>query len=275
MDLSIVIVSFNARTDLERCLQSLDSVHGAPTRRSHEIIVVDNASTDGSADAARRWQDVQVIETGANLGFASGSNIGIRASCGTNLLLLNSDTIVPAGALDLMIDALDRHSDVAVVGPRLVDAAGRAELSFGRMIGPLNELRQKILMRGHAAQQTVISSSVDRATRQEQFPDWVSGACLLVRRRDADAVGLLDERYFMYLEDVDFCAAIRARGRRVLFAPAAEVVHLRGQSARSTAAAAASTSVAYRRSQLAFYEKHHPGWVPLLRLYLRLRGTDT
>jgi len=275
MDLSIVIVSFNARADLERCLQSLDSVHGAPARRSHEIIVVDNASTDGSADAARRWQDVQEIETGANLGFASGSNIGIRASCGTNLLLLNSDTIVPAGALDLMIDALDRHPDVAVVGPRLVDAAGRAELSFGRMIGPLNELRQKILMRGHAAQQTVISSSVDRATRQEQFPDWVSGACLLVRRRDADAVGLLDERYFMYLEDVDFCAAIRARGRRVLFAPAAEVVHLRGQSGRSTAATAASTSVAYRRSQLAFYEKHHPGWVPLLRLYLRFRGTDT
>ena len=110
---------------------------------------------------------------------------------------------------------------MAVVGPRLVDGDGRAELSFGRMIGPFNELRQKILMRGHAAQQTAISSSVDRATRREQFPDWVSGACLLVRRRDADAVGLLDERYFMYLEDVDFCAAIRARGRRVLFTPAA------------------------------------------------------
>jgi N-acetylglucosaminyl-diphospho-decaprenol L-rhamnosyltransferase len=275
MDLSIVIVSFNARADLERCLQSLDRVQGAPARHSHEIIVVDNSSADGSADAARRWQDVQVIETGANLGFASGSNIGIRASCGTNLLLLNSDTIVPAGALDLMLDELDRHPDVAVVGPRLVDGAGQAELSFGRMIGPLNELRQKILMRGRAAQQTVISSSVDRATREEQFPDWVSGACLLVRRRDADAVGLLDERYFMYLEDVDFCAAIRARGRRVLFTPAAEVVHLRGQSARSTAAISASTARAYRRSQLAFYAKHHPGWAPVLRLYLKLRGADT
>jgi N-acetylglucosaminyl-diphospho-decaprenol L-rhamnosyltransferase len=275
MDLSIVIVSFNARSDLERCLQSLDGGHGAPVRRSHEILVVDNASTDGSADAARRWQDVQVIQTGANIGFASGSNIGIRASCGTNLLLLNSDTIVPAGALDLMIDELDRRPDVAVVGPRLVDAAGRAELSFGRMVGPFNELRQKILMRGHAARQAAISSSVDRATRQEQFPDWVSGACLLVRRRDADAVGLLDERYFMYLEDVDFCAAIRARGRRVLFTPSVEVVHLRGQSARATPATTAGTARAYRRSQVAFYEKHHPGWVPLLRLYLKLRGADS
>ena len=120
MDLSIVIVSFNARADLERCLQSLDLAHGAPARRSYEIIVVDNASADGSADAARRWQDVQVIETGANLGFASGSNIGIRASCGTNLLLLNSDTVVPPGALDQMLDMLNRYWDVAVVGPRLV-----------------------------------------------------------------------------------------------------------------------------------------------------------
>ena len=133
------------------------------------------------------------------------------------------------------------------------------------MVGPLNELWQKILKR----------SSVERATRREQFPDWVSGACLLVRRSDAEAVGLLDERYFMYLEDVDFCAAIRARGRRVLFAPAAQITHLGGQSARSTAETMAGTDRAYRRSQLAFYEKHHPRWVPLLRLYLRLRGTDT
>jgi GT2 family glycosyltransferase len=174
-----------------------------------------------------------------------------------------------------MIDELDRHPEVAVVGPRLVDAAGRAELSFGRMVGPLNELRQKILMRGHETGRGVIFPSVDRATRREQFPDWVSGACLLVRRRDADAVGLLDERYFMYLEDVDFCAAIRARGRRVLFAPAVEVIHLRGQSARSAAGTLASTGRAYRRSQVAFYTKHHPRWVPLLRLYLRLRGADT
>ena len=105
VDLSIVIVSFNARADLERCLQSL---HEAPPARSHEVIVVDNASADGSADAARRWPGVRVIETGANLGFACGTNIGIRASSGTNLLLLNSDTIVPAGAIDRLLDVFDR-----------------------------------------------------------------------------------------------------------------------------------------------------------------------
>jgi N-acetylglucosaminyl-diphospho-decaprenol L-rhamnosyltransferase len=269
MDLSIVIVSFNARADLLRCLQSL---HENPVARSHEIIVVDNASTDGSAEAARRWPDVRVIETGENLGFARGNNVGIRASSGTNVLLLNSDTVISARAIDGLLDALESHTEVAVVGPRLVDAGGHSELSFGRIVGPVNELRQKILMRGHARQRPVITRWVERATRREQFPDWVSGACLLVRRRDADAVGLLDTRYFMYLEDVDFCAAIRARGRRVLFTPGAEVVHLRGRSAQS---APAGTSRAYRRSQLAFYEKHHPAWAPLLRLYLRLRGSDS
>ena len=96
-------------------------------------------------------------------------------------------------------------------------------------------------------------------TRRRQHPDWVSGACLLVRRADAEAAGLLDERYFMYTEDVDFCAAIRARGRQVLFTPDVEVVHLRG---RSAASAPAATARGYRRSQLAFYAKHHPRWVP-------------
>jgi len=110
---------------------------------------------------------------------------------------------------------------------------------------------------------------VERATNRPGFPDWVSGACLLVRRHDADAVGLLDERYFMYAEDVDFCAAIRARGRRVRFTPAVTVTHLRG---RSAATARAATDAAYRQSQLAFYEKHHPGWAPLVRWYLRCRG---
>ena len=88
-----------------------------------------------------------------------------------------------------------------------------------------------------------------------------------MRRADAEAVGLLDERYFMYTEDVDFCAAIRARGRRILFTPDVEVVHLRG---RSAASAPAATRDHYRRSQLAFYEKHHPCWVPLLQLYVRI-----
>jgi GT2 family glycosyltransferase len=106
-------------------------------------------------------------------------------------------------------------------------------------------------------------------TSRPRFPDWVSGACLLVRRAAAEAVGLLDERYFMYAEDVDFCAAIRVHGGRIRFTPDVTIVHRRG---RSAAFARDATSAAYRRSQIAFYEKHHPLCVPFLRMYLRLRG---
>jgi GT2 family glycosyltransferase len=258
VELSIVIVSFNARADLERCLESL---HATPPAASHEIVVVDNASSDGSAEAARQWAQVRVIAQIANRGFASGNNAGIRATTGNAILLLNSDTVVPPGALDRLLDELGRDPGVAVVGPRLVDGAGRPELSFGRMIGPINELRQK-RRAGNAEE-------VEKLTRRRHYPDWVSGACLLVRRADAEAVGGLDERFFMYTEDVDFCAAIRARGRRILFAPEVEVVHLRG---RSAASAPQATNAAYRRSHVAFYEKHHPGWAPFLRFYLRIFG---
>ena len=253
---SIVIVSFNARSDLERCLESL---RAAPPQASHEILVVDNRSSDGSAESARRFPGVRVIQQETNDGFARANNTGIRASTGTALLLLNSDTIVPPGAIDRLLAVLEAEPDVAIVGPRLVDGRGRAELSFGRMIGPLNEWRQKRTARG---------GDIESLTRRRHYPDWVTGACLLVRRVDAEAVGLLDERYFMYVEDVDFCAAVRARGRRVLFTPDVEIVHQRG---RSAAAAPAETRAAYRRSQIAFYEKHHPVWAPILKLYLRLR----
>ena len=265
IDVSIVIVSYNARADLDRCLASLQN---HPPIASHEIIVVDNASTDDSVSAARRWPKVRVIESPTNRGFAAANNIGIRSSDGHNLLLLNSDTLVPAGAVDRLLAELTRHADVAAIGPRLVDRAGQAELSFGAMITPLNELRQRRIMSGLNRGDPDVRTTVEAMTRREHFPDWVSGACLLVRRADAEAVGLLDERYFMYTEDVDFCAALRARGRRILFTPSVEVVHVRGQSA---ATAPKATRAAYRRSHLAFYRKHHPLVAPLVGLYRWLR----
>lgn len=265
-DLSIIVVSYNARADLERCLASLAA--GAQTTRS-EVIVVDNASTDGSAALARTFPSVQVIASPENRGFAAANNMGIRASTGRALLLLNSDTIVPPGAIDRLMGELAANPQATVIGPRLVDANGRAELSFGRMITPLNELRQKRLVRGNAAGEPRMVREVERLTNVRQWPDWVSGACLLVRRDAAEAVGLLDDRFFMYVEDVDFCASIRAQGGRVLFTPAVEIVHVRG---RSAAAAPAATRAAYRRSHLAFYQKHHPALAPLVALYHRLRG---
>lgn len=265
--LSIVIVTFNSRGYIDTCLQSLTRT---PPAIDHEIVVVDNASNDGTAAVVReRWPAARVIDAGGNLGFAAANNLGIRQTFGELVLLLNPDAIVRPEAIDRLVALLDARPHVAIVGPRIVDGDQHAELSFGAMISPFAELRQKLLVTGNDRNVPFVRGYVDRLTRREKAVDWVSGASLMVRRADAEAVGLLDERYFMYTEDVDFCAAIRARGRTVLFTPTAEVVHLRGRSA-STAPGA--TQEAYRRSQLAFYQKHHPGWAPVLRAYLALRG---
>jgi N-acetylglucosaminyl-diphospho-decaprenol L-rhamnosyltransferase len=265
--LSIVIVSYNSSRDLERCLGSL--TRPAPAV-DHEIVVVDNASTDGTPAYLRAaWPQVRLIEAGDNVGFARANNIAIRDTWSELVLLLNPDTEVPAGAVDALVAIIDARSDLAAVGPRIVDANGRAELSFGSMISPFAELRQKVLVTGHDRAYPGIGAIVERMTRRSAEVDWVSGACLLARRADIEAVGLLDERFFMYTEDVDVCAAMRQRGRRILFAADVEIQHRRG---RSAASAPEATAAAYRRSQIAFYEKHHPRWAPLLKHYLKLRS---
>lgn len=266
-ELAILIVSYNARAELERCLQALRT---HPPKVPHQIAIIDNASSDGSGELVRSgWTDVRLIESTTNVGFARASNIGFRETRSELVLLLNSDTLVPEGAIDRLVADLRARPDAAVMGPRLKDEHGCSELSFGRMLSPWAELKQKCISglarRGFPPAVRWIES----ATSRPQSVDWVSGACLLVRRADAEAVGLLDERYFMYCEDVDFCAAIRALGRKVCFTPASDVIHLRG---RSVQASPVTTERAYRLSQLAFYQKHHPAWVPWLRTYLRLRG---
>lgn len=267
MTLSIVIVSYNARVDLENCLASLQA---APPAIPHDVTVVDNASPDGSAQAVRaRFPAVRVVALERNIGFAGGNNAGIKATTGDLVLLLNSDTIVPAGSVDRLVNRLLAHPDAAVAGPRLLDPQGRTEISWGPMMSPIGEIKQKTLGRLYDRRFGPVERWISRLAATERYVAWVSGACLLVHRRDAEAVGLLDERYFLYTEDVDFCAAIRARGRRVLYVPSATITHLRG---RSRATAPTQMNAAYRRSHLAFYEKHHPGWGRILRVYLRLKG---
>lgn len=263
--LAVIIVTYNSRRDLDGCLGSLTR---HPPQVPHEIVVVDNASSDGTPDAVRLgWPNVRLIEAGGNVGFARANNAAVRATSGDLVLFLNPDTIVPAGAIDTLIAELDAHADAGVAGPRIVDADGHAELSWGAMLSPWAEWRQKWLGRANDRGWPVVTAWVDRQSRQRQWPDWVTGACLLVRRTDLEAIGLFDERYFLYNEDVDLCAGVRARGRRILFTPATEITHLRGRSATAT------TSSAYQQSHLLFYQKHQPRWAPLLRLYLKLKGS--
>jgi GT2 family glycosyltransferase len=264
--LSIVIVNFNGGQHLENCLASL-AEH--PPSAPFETVVVDNASTDDSLKPLAARRDVAVTRLPTNTGFSAANNVGIKKTSGRYVLLLNNDTLVRPGALDTLVAALEGDATVGIAGPRLVDAEGRPELSFGAMISPLAELRQKTVTSLHARGVDWVSKWIERRTRERQFVDWVSGACLMVRRAAAEASGLLDERFFLYTEDVDFCASVRARGWKVLFVPDAEIVHLRG---RSRATVPDHARDAYRRSHLAFYAKHHPRWFPVLRAYLRLKG---
>jgi N-acetylglucosaminyl-diphospho-decaprenol L-rhamnosyltransferase len=262
----VVVVNYNTREDLVACLASLTGQRPAGLAR---VYVVDNASTDGSADAVRAsWPAVDIVALERNVGFAAANNVGLRLAAAPLVLLLNADTIVSAGALDVLAERLEATGAVAA-GPLLCSREGRPEVSFGPMLSPLGELGQWCRMRMAASHRPLARRYVERLVARERYVDWVSGACLLVRRAAALAAGLFDERYFLYEEDVDFCAALRARGGRVLFTPRARLTHLRGQAARRTGGASRRH---YDQSHLAFYEKHAPFWAPVLRVWLGLRG---
>ncbi len=264
--LDVVIVTHNSRVELPECLKALAASTAIGTAN---LIVVDNRSTDGTPELVKNlFPGVTLIEPGENIGFARGNNLGIRASSSELVLILNPDTLVAPTALSRLAGELTAHPEAAAVGPRLVDEQGVAELSFGWTISVPGELRQKIIGALYRRRAPGIHNRVDRWLRTPGEREWISGACLLARRADLEAVGLFDERYFMYTEDVDLCVALRNRGRTIRFVPDAEVVHHRGRSADKNP----QTESMRRRSQIAYYRKHHPGWAPLLALYLRLTG---
>jgi N-acetylglucosaminyl-diphospho-decaprenol L-rhamnosyltransferase len=266
LSLAVVIVSYNVRAELDACLASfVGHTEPFPT----VVVVVDNASTDGTPALIReRWPSVQLIEAGTNVGFARANNLGIRATTSDVVLLLNPDTIVPPGSIQSLVRALATHPEAAAAGPRLKDDSGFPELSFGWSIGPIGELKQKIVGSLYTRRVRTAVRKVDAWSRTAGEREWLSGAALLVRRADLEAVGLFDERFFMYTEDVDLCVELRRRGRTILFVPQSEIVHLRGRSAKRNPA----TERLRRQSQIAYYEKHHPAWVPLLKAYLKLTG---
>jgi len=266
-DLAIIIVSYNTCKLLDACVGSLSQPSPkVPT----DIVVVDNGSHDGSVETIRRhWPQVKVLEVGRNIGYAAANNLGIRESNSEFVLLLNSDTLASGIAIDVLVNQLRERPGVGAIGPRLVNRSGQPELSFGNMIGPFNELIQRAKRIALAHDIPVISRRIREALITPGYHDWVSGACLLFRRGDAETVGGLDERFFLYGEDVDFCAALRRIGKRVFFSPDVEVLHHIGQSGVRMSE---QTQLAYRRSQVAFYSKHHPAWLPLLKAYLKIRG---
>lgn len=262
---SVVIVTHNSGREIGDCLRSVLAQAPSPL----QIVVVDNGSSDGTVALVRSsFPSVVVVELRENAGFARANNAGAAAAHGKYLLLLNPDTIVGERALERLVGALERRPQAAIAGPRLVDADGAPELSFGPAIGPWGELKQKTVLSLYNRKVQPMVRYVERVTRVAGPRDWVSGACLLIRRDDWTMAGGLDERFYMYTEDVDLCASVRERGRLVWFEPSAEVRHLRGRSAARNP----ETARLRRLSHLAYYDKRLPGWSGLLRAYLRVTG---
>ena len=226
---SAVVVSYNSATYLPDCIRSLRSEGVA------DVVVVDNASSDGSVAAVLAADPaVKVVETGANLGFGTGANRGVAAASGDYVLVLNPDTVVEPGTVKALADALDRDPGLAVVGPRMENVDGSLYPSVRRF-------PNLTVAFGHAFLGLV--SPGNRYTRDYRMldwdhdrpaadVDWVGGACLLVRRSAFDAVGGFDEDYFMYVEDVDLCWRLGRAGWRIGYDPAGRVVHALGGSSR-------------------------------------------
>jgi N-acetylglucosaminyl-diphospho-decaprenol L-rhamnosyltransferase len=262
---SVVVVSYNTRERLLACLAALQ----ARVSLRHEVIVVDNASADGSAAAVRaRYPSATVIENADNVGYSRANNQGLRRARGDYALILNSDAEVAPGCVETLAAVLDARPEVAIVGPRTRFPDGRIQISFGPMLAPRAVWEQRMLVRGVGRGDPVAVRRAEGLAAAEHEPAWVSGSCMLARRQAIEAVGLFDEAFFLYEEDVDLCVRVRQAGWRILFTPAAEVVHHLGASMPQGAA-----GLAYHRSHLRFYAKHlGPGPRLALRAMLAARG---
>ena len=249
MDLSIAVISYNTRDLLLACLQS---VRDRTTDVDYEVIVVDNASGDGSADAVRaRFPHVTVIANAENDGFAKACNQAAAVSSGRYLLLLNSDTVMQRHTLRTMVTSLDQHLDIGAVSCLQRDEQGRVVQSCF----PFPSIRDHV--RYAEALPTVVRRLVGTMPptdfTQSQDVEWANGACLMIRKAVFDRLGGLDERFFMYFEDVDLCRRVQQLGYRIRYVAEGEVVHLLGRSSRTNRN---GLNKQWELSRIRYVEKH-------------------
>ena len=229
-ELAAVIVNYNAGPELASAIQSIaDNMAG----RCWEAVVVDNASIDGSSDLATTFTpSARVVRNAVNVGFGRGVNQGVAASTAPFILIMNPDCRLEHGALATMRAELGRRQRCAIVGPRVLDpdgseqgsARGDPDMLTG-LFGRTGVLRN-LLPSSSMSHRNVVSNG------ESATVDWVSGACMLVRRTAFDEVGGFDARYFLYWEDADLCRRLRARGHEIRYVPAATAVHRVGHRAR-------------------------------------------
>ena len=250
--LSIIIVNWNTRELLVACLASVAAEVARLDQGEVETFVVDNASTDGSADMVReRFSWVRLIESRENLGFAAGNNLALQHAGGECVLLLNPDTVVTAGALARLQQVLAAHPMTGIAGAQLLNADGSFQMSTGVFPCLRSELplinRRLSPVRGTFRVDTLGGKTV------VQSVDWVSGACLMIKRKVVEAIGPLDESFWLYTEETDWCYRARAAGWDVLLVPQSQVYHL---ARAASGQRFVFTMLHFYQSKVRFIHKH-------------------
>ena len=265
MDLSLVLVNYKSREPLLACLRGLRA-DAAGAGLAVETVVVDNASDDGSLDAlAAEFPEVRAIANRENAGYARAVNQGLAATCAPFALVMNPDCEVHAGTLRALLEHAAARPRAGIVGPRILAADGTLEYSARAFPDPFAFLFNRYslltcLFPANRFARRYLLSDWDHATPREV--DWVSGACMLARRAAVAEVGGMDEAFFMFNEDVDWCRRMKLAGWTVSYEPAAVVVHHVGASRSKVAA-----RVIWSRhlGMIHYFHKHHPT-NPLLAL---------
>jgi GT2 family glycosyltransferase len=268
-DLSIVIVTWNARDVLLDCLDSIQReilARDDDGRIQTETLVVDNGSGDGSVEAVReRHPWAEVIALPRNIGFAAGNNAGLRRAKGRHAVLLNSDTVVLPDALESCVRYLDAHPDVGAAGLQLLNPDRSKQNCIHNYPGLLSEIIPK------GALETLFPRRYPSKRYEHPGPievEAVLGACLFVRREVLESVGLMPEDYFFFLEETDWCFQMARAGWRVVHIPDARVIHIFGASTKKKVPA--ETRIEYHRSLYHFFRKNRGPLAALLIVTLRV-----
>jgi GT2 family glycosyltransferase len=264
MEISVIILSWN---DLQHLMICIESLKRCACKRTMEIIVVDNASTDGSPDAvANRYPDVILIKNKENLGFPKGNNMGIRASKGKYICLVNSDIEFLDSGVDTLADYMDDHSDIGMIGPKILNADLTHQSSCRRYPTLWNNLCVTLGLASAFKRSKFLGGEHMFYFKGDRTMDVnvLVGCFWMVRRAALSEFGFLDEDFFMYAEDIDWCRRCWEAGWRVVFFPGAKAIHYRGGSSKNDPV---RCELDQQRSVLHYWTKHH-GTLPSLIIRL-------
>ncbi|MFA6552996.1 MAG: glycosyltransferase family 2 protein [Patescibacteria group bacterium] len=218
--LSIIIVTFSCADYLERCLRS---VKDWLTGIDYQLIIVDNNSSDGTAEIIKRFPEVVLIQNNENRGFGAACNQGIRQASGSHVLLLNADTVIQKGNVRELLGLLQNIPSIGIIGGQLKNSDGSIQPSTGRFPSVTSLVFDKLPVINR-----VLPVYFQRRAgyyQKEQWPDWVAGSFFMINREVINKIGLFDESYFMYMEDVDYCYRARQAGWQVAYYPQAVITH--------------------------------------------------